>query len=151
MKYAQLFICNYESWLNEIHYNWNRYYDPRIGRYITSDPIGLDGGLNTFGYVNGNPLNLMDIDGLKQCSPSGCRFNSYEECFKDGFSRLGIPFSIALPVSAATVTVVIGGITSTFATVVSGVGFAIALYEISAAALCGVICTLCASRLPAGG
>ena len=60
-----------------LYYNWNRYYDRQIGRYVTSDPIGLDSGVNTFGYVDGNPLNSYDFRGLRKgpfgpkCGPEG--------------------------------------------------------------------------------
>jgi len=47
-----------------LHYNYHRYYDPRTGRYITPDPIGLSGGLNLFVYGKDNPINLIDLFGL---------------------------------------------------------------------------------------
>jgi len=42
-------------------------------RYITSDPIGLRGGLNTYGYVGGNPLNYIDSLGLSRAGTAGGR------------------------------------------------------------------------------
>ena len=47
------------------HYNINRDYNPVTGRYIQSDPVGFDGGVNGFGYADGKPINKMDIYGLK--------------------------------------------------------------------------------------
>lgn len=47
-----------------LNYNYFRDYDPETGRYVESDPIGLAGGLNTYGYVYANPLKLIDPYGL---------------------------------------------------------------------------------------
>ncbi|MFV0478909.1 MAG: RHS repeat-associated core domain-containing protein, partial [Parahaliea sp.] len=47
----------------QLHYNYFRDYNPSLGRYIQSDPIGLEGGLNTYSYVDNNSLIYVDPTG----------------------------------------------------------------------------------------
>jgi RHS repeat-associated protein len=55
-----------------LHYNYFRDYDPSTGRYVESDPIGLDGGINTYNYAASSPLNNFDADGRKPLSGMVC-------------------------------------------------------------------------------
>jgi RHS repeat-associated protein len=64
-----------------LHYNWNRYYNPAIGRYISSDPTGLKGGADLYIYVEVNPLLLMDPQGLSAL------FQSIAEAVVGAFSE----------------------------------------------------------------
>ncbi|WP_346778921.1 RHS repeat-associated core domain-containing protein [Burkholderia sp. Se-20373] len=50
-----------------LHYNRNRYYDPNTGRFISKDPIGLQGGLNAWQYAP-NPITWIDPLGLSAAS-----------------------------------------------------------------------------------
>ncbi|MBZ0331980.1 RHS domain-containing protein [Halomonas sp. ANAO-440] len=51
-----------------LYYNRHRYYDPQQGRYISQDPIGLNGGTNLYGYVT-NPTGMVDPLGLYDDQP----------------------------------------------------------------------------------
>jgi RHS repeat-associated protein len=55
-----------------LHYNYHRYYDPKLGRYLRADPIGLDGGINIYTYVD-DPISWIEPEGLEEEHTSGAR------------------------------------------------------------------------------
>jgi RHS repeat-associated protein len=49
-----------------LYYMRNRWYEPRTGRFLTEDPIGLAGGINPFAFASGDPVNASDPTGLSE-------------------------------------------------------------------------------------
>jgi RHS repeat-associated protein len=49
-----------------LYYYRARYYLTGLGRFVSEDPIGLEGGYNTYAYVGGNPVSFVDPLGLRE-------------------------------------------------------------------------------------
>jgi len=82
------------------HYNINRDYNPVTGRYIQSDPIGFDGGVNGYLYVGGNPVVLVDLLGL---DASGDRQKEIDSLLSDLISANATPVYVKGIVATATI------------------------------------------------
>ncbi|MGD9471421.1 MAG: RHS repeat-associated core domain-containing protein [Novosphingobium sp.] len=72
-----------------LYQNWHRDYDPTLGRYLETDPIGLAGGTNLYAYVDGNPVNAVDTEGLEKA----IFFDPYKEnsYWKGAMAEADIP------------------------------------------------------------
>ena len=85
------FPGQYDDAETGLHYNYFRDYNPIIGKYVQSDPMGFVGGLNLYAYVRLNPINVIDPEGLEPRSTLGGDdpgFENPEETIRDLEKRL---------------------------------------------------------------
>ena len=74
---ANRFQYTGQAWMAPGIYNYRaRAYAPALGRFLQTDPIGYSAGLNIYGYVSGDPVNLIDPFGLCGTDAPGDRASS---------------------------------------------------------------------------
>jgi RHS repeat-associated protein len=83
-----------------LQYRRNRYYDPTTGRFTQEDPIGLAGGLNAYGFANGDPVNFSDPFGLCPRFPA-CAF-AMAAAYGDVGETIGLAIGTAIEPGGGT-------------------------------------------------
>jgi RHS repeat-associated protein len=81
LVYNLRFPGQYYDAETDLNYNMARDYDPATGRYLESDPIGLNGGADTFAYAKDDPVVGIDPSGLfsltRESTVPGLMFVTY--------------------------------------------------------------------------
>jgi len=93
-----------------LHQNGFRDYDPAIGRYPTSDPIGLGGGVNTYAYVGNSPMLFIDGEGLSAEDVEAIRHH-IDQNFPEIHTHGGWEFGDPGPDNLAQASILSGRIT----------------------------------------
>lgn len=83
------FTGQYYDQESKLSYNVNRDYEAAIGRYVQSDPIGLEGGPSTYAYANQSPLHFDDVDGT-QAFAEGPLNKGASTIYCDGLGAIAI-------------------------------------------------------------
>ena len=73
------FTGHYYEPNSELHLTWFRGYDAGLGRWLSTDPIGENGGINLYGYVGNSPGIAVDPDGREPQRVGGTNYNRHQQ------------------------------------------------------------------------